>query len=486
MNDMKKATDRATKKGISALTLALILLAALIAVNCLLALLPADKKVIDLTSDRIFSVSDATKREVAKTPVSVKVYLLSTNGEAGLSEEGVHLHTFLGNLAAVSNKISYTLVNPSEDTSILERYEFSSQLANLSVIVESGLRSYHIPYSDFFSYYVDGVGKVSESNAMYYYYYYGVTPYYCFDGEALMLAALHYTTSTNVPTAYVLTGHSEPDITSTAATMLSTVAMNVKTLSLTSGAPVPANCDLVIVNAPQTDISASEAALLLAYVQKGGSIFLTTTPDIVTMPNLASLAAAFGLAPVSGIVAEENSQYYYSADYPYYLLPAPVSHALTDGLSSVSLPFSHAIGIANASAASISPILTTSDSAYLIPLDSETATKPEDAVNGTYCLGAVAEASNGATLIWIPCTNFLSDTADSMASGGNSMLFSSCISYTCGSAEAAPTASVLPLVTETMTVEVGTARIISLILTILLPAALVGFGILHTIRRKRK
>lgn len=488
MNDFKAIHDRTTKKGAAAFVIALLALVALILLNLLAAQLPTDKKIADLTDEHIYSVSDATKREIVKTPAPVKIYLLSTGGDASLSDEGIHLHTFLGNLASISKKISYSIVDPMKDTAILERYEFGAELNNLSVIVESELRAQHIPFSDFFSYYIDQVGKVSENDAMYYYYYYGVTPYYCFDGEALMLSALHYTTSTEIPTIYLLTGHNEGDLNSTAPSMLSAITANVKALSLTSGVSIPADCELLIVNAPQTDLSAAEAILLSQYLASGGTILLTTTPEITKMTNLTSVTATMSLHGFEGIVADENSDYQYNPNYPHYLLPAISEHPFTEGVASVMLPITHAIdcigGFANAPKG-VTPLFTTSGSGYIVPLDAQSAAKPEGATTASLCVGAISENDAGGMLIWIPCTNLLTDTVNGM-NAGNGTLFTNIVSTVCGETKAAPTAPVLPLVTKTLTVEAPTARAISLILTVLLPLSFIGFGIFRTVRRKRR
>lgn len=485
MNETTKNVSM--KKGRAALLLAVILALSLILINLLIEKLPYDAKNIDLTQNKIYSVTDATKRSVAKVDEAVSIYLVSVNGETALSDEGVHLHAFFSNAASVNKKISYSLVDPVKDPSWLEKYEFASEMSNLSVVVESQRRSYHIPYSELFSYYVDGVGKISESNAMYYYYY-GYTPYYCFDGEAKLLEALTYVTDPDMAVVYALTGHSEPDLSSSAASMIKSAGISPKTLSLSSGASVPADCDLLIINAPQTDITAAEASLLCNYLARGGAILLTTTPEITSMPNLTTVTAYMAMYGVDGIVTEEDGTHYYNSSYPYYLAPIVGSHAVTASVSTALLPFAHGIEFAETLPAgtTVTPILTTSEAAYVIPLDATTPEKPEGAETKTFCVGAVSEISGGGRLIWIPCTNFFSDTADGMISGANSVLLASTVTWTCGAPATAPTANILPLVTETLTVNTATARLLSLMLTIIMPIAIVALGIFTSIRRKRR
>lgn len=487
MNE-NQTKNRSARMGLLTLLTALLLAAVLLLANLLTAALPADVKTLDLTDNKMFSVSDSTKREVAKNGTAIKIYLVSINGEKGLADEGVHLHTFLGNLAAVNKKISYSIVDPLKDTEFISAYSFGDEIGNLSVVVESELRAYHIPYSDFFSYYIDQVGKVSESDAMYYYYYYGVTPYYGFDGESLMLSAISYVSNTELPTIYTLSGHSEGDVATNAASMFKALNVTPVTLSLASGTPVPTDCDLLVINAPQTDITVAEATLLCQYLAGGGAILLTTAPNVSSLPNFGTVTAYMSLYGTDGIVTEESSQHYYNASYPYYLNPIAGSHALTGSATSVLLPFAHSIEFATElpTGTEVTPLFTTSESAYIIPLEASTPEKPEGAETASFCVGAVATNANGGTLVWIPCTNFLSDTADGMSSGGNGALLGNAVTWLCGEIEAAPTAPVLPLVTETLTVNAITAGLLSFLITIVIPCAIVGFGIFHIIRRKKR
>lgn len=485
---MNQTKNRTTRMGLFTLLTAVLLAAVLLAVNLLTASLPTDIKTLDITDTKMFSVSDSTKREIAKGTTPIEIYLVSTNGEKSLADEGMHLHTFLGNLAAVNKNISYAIVNPLKDTDFISRYSFGNEIGNLSVIVESELRAYHVPVSDFFSYYIDQVGKISESDAMYYYYYYGVTPYYCFDGEALMLAAISHVSNTELPAVYTLSGHSEGDLATTAAGMLKTIGVSPVALSLSSGTPVPEDCDLLVISAPQTDITAAEAALLCDYLAKGGAILLTTAPNITSLPNLGTVTAYMALQGVDGIVAETDSQHYYNSSYPHYLAPNIHATDMTEGVSSVLLPVTHGIVPAADLAAgmTVTPLLSTSESAYLIPLDATSPEKPDGAQTASFCVGAVSEISSGGKLVWIPCANFLSDAANEVSAGGNGTLLHAVVTQICGETEAPPSAPVLPLVTQTLTVSTATAGILSFVMIVLLPAGIVGFGIFHVIRRKRR
>lgn len=105
MNDSNKEyRSRMSKNGLITLAVVAVLLVILIAVNLVASALPADVKNIDMTDNKMYSVTDSTKRELAKTDTAVNIYLICQGGEAALADTGVHLDVFLDNLAAVRKR----------------------------------------------------------------------------------------------------------------------------------------------------------------------------------------------------------------------------------------------------------------------------------------------------------------------------------------------------------------------------------------------
>ena len=489
MNDSNKEyRNRMSKNGLITLAIAAILLIILIIANLAASALPADIKGLDMTDNKMYSVTDSTKRTLAKTDTAINIYLICQGGEASLVDTGVHLDAFLDNLAAVSNKISYTLIDPLVKTDFLAKFDLSTEsVENLSVIVESALRSRLISPSDFFSYYIDGVGKVTESNVMYYYYYYGLTPSYVFDGESLVLSAISYVTDPNLPTVYALSGHSETALTTTLTEQLDAININASTVTLTELSALPADCDLLVINAPQTDLTDNEVSLLLNYLRAGGSIMMITTPDAATFPNLSRVAAAMGLSAEQGFIIETDGNHYYSAQAPYYLIPQATSHTITESGSNLLLPFAHGINIADSLPAGVSatPLYTTSSSAYTVPIDAETIEMPEGAEAHSFCVGAVAENTIGAKLIWIASNGFTSDSMNQAVSGGNYTAFVACTNWVCGESDI-PSAPPLALATGTLSVSAASAGLLSVILIFILPLLFIGYGLFCVIRRKKR
>jgi len=491
MNDsIKEYRTRLAKNGLMTLLIALLLAVVLILVNVLVSALPPNKKKIDMTSNKMYSVTQSTQREIARIDQKVSIYLIATGGKAALADEGYQLNTFLANAAAVNKKITYTVIDPITQAEWLESTAFAGEsLGNLSVIVQTDLRYRHIPYSDLFSYYIDQLGKISQSDIFYYYYYYQLEPYYVFDGEAMLLGALSYVTNENIPTVYTITSHSETALSNTVLSQFD--AANIDTKSLTLESAIPDDCSLLIINAPQSDYSSDELAILGEYITSGGCILLTTTPDINRFPNLHSFAAGMGLIAESGIVVEQNSEYYYSASnnaYPYYLLPQKGTHTILDGTANVIIPLSHSIDCTKGAPAGITvtPLFTTSSAAYMVSTDSASAEKPEGAEERAFCVGAVAENQNGGQLLWIASYHFLNDTINQAASGGNYSFLTKLATQQGAGQTEAPTADLLPMITPKLTVEPGASGALSILLIIVIPLVIIIVGMLYRLRRKKR
>ena len=126
---------------------------------------------------------------------------------------------------------------------------------NNSLVVECGERSRYIPYTDIYI-----------TDASMYSYSYSTS----FDGEGAITSAIDYVTNPDQPTAYTLTGHGEGSLPATFSESLEKDNITVSELSLLNMDEIPEDADLLIIYAPQSDISADEAEILSDYAAAGG------------------------------------------------------------------------------------------------------------------------------------------------------------------------------------------------------------------------
>lgn len=487
----KEFKKRTTKNGVYVFVVSVVLALALIGLNLLVTLLPQRIVSIDTSPNKMYSISDNTKRTLSGIRESVNMYLITLNGEDSLSNEENQTKIFFENYASFSPKISFSVIDLSKNPTLITKYGLdASTTTNLTLIVESDLRFRVINGSDLFFYYLEDYGRLTEEEAALVYSYYGYSPSRYFDGESLALSALDYVLSDDLPTAYTLSGHGEVSLSSTVFSNFDSMNVNLQSLALMMTGKVPDDCDLLIVNIPENDISSEEATAISEYLEKGGKMLLTTENGISDKVNLSSVVGLYGLSSNDGIIIEGDSNRYYQ--YPYYLFPNVMSdHEMTaENASSkyILLPFSHGISVSEAlpSDIRVTPLFTTSDSSYIVDSSSESIEKPEGQEAASYNIGVVAESiSSGATVVWVSSPYLTSDQANSITAGGNYSYLMSAVSYMCAP-ESIAYESPVSLDTARLTVSAGSAGVWAIIFIIVIPITILVGGLVYWNRRRKK
>ena len=479
---------KTARVGFSVMAITALVLAILVLVNLFAGILPKNVTLLDLSENKMYSVSDAAKRDIAKVKENVNIYLLTAGGESSLTETGVHLNTFLKRLAAQNNKLSYKIINLRTDTAFLTAKGIDvSNVTTLSIVVESDRRHRYIDNSELFYYYIEGIGKATQSEAQMYQYYasmYGSTLniLYQFAGEDMMINALSFVTSTDVPTVIALTGHGETAIPSAMQSEFTSVGVSYSELSSLLIVP---GCELLIINAPTSDIIEEEAALLSEYLGKGGKLMVFTTQAVSSFTNLISVLEKYGLNCIDGVIIDPTSGSYYQ--YPNWLNPTAKAHTATAGVTgSALLPSAHAISISDTAGITTNAIFNTSAASYILPPDATSAEKPEGAESLSYPVGVIAEATNGSAITWISSGAFIDDTANQYASGGNYAYALAITSYMCGVETSNTTTNALTLTTETLSINNATLAIIALLIVAIIPLSVIIIGAVYCYRRKMR
>ncbi len=493
---MKEFKQKTTQNGLRVFLVTLLLLIGLVVINLLVALLPTSITEIDISSDKMYSVSDTTKRALSKLNNNIELYYLASGGEDALADEALHTKLFLSKIPDYNSHISFEVIDTATRPTFVASLGITDEVANNSIIVKSDKRTRVITQNDLFYYYIDGIGKMTAEEAQQYVYmvqlYYGqsITPTYHFDGEGQLLTAIDYVTTDTLPTAYILDGHSEVALSNTLVSELSLQNIDVATLTLMKTASIPEDCDLLIINCPQVDLTTDEAALIADHLAGGGKLMLITMPGISSFTNLLSIVGEYGLSMEDGILVEGNSNHYYQV--PYYLFPsASASHAITAEYASSSyilLPSAHGIQIADTLPEGVraTGIFTTSESAYIVDLNAETIERPEGQETAAHHVGVVSEAANGSQLIWISSFGATDDNANSYTSGGNYMYLLSAVKWLCDTEGGISVISPLMLSTPHLTVPAASAGLWSIILIFLIPIAVLICGLVYWLKRRKR
>ncbi len=497
-NVMKNFKQKTTENGLRVFLITLAVLVGLTALNFLFSLLPTSVTEIDASADKIYSVTTTGKRSLAKVKQDVEIYYLAAGGERTLVDERLQTKIFLDKLPSYSSHLNVKVVDTATETDLVASLGIGESPENYSIVVKSDKRVRVLTQNDLFYYSLAGfedlLGKLTAAEAQQYVYMlqaYGqsATPTYHFDGEGQLLSAINYVISDDLPCVYVVDGHSEAALSATLSEQLLLQYIEVASLTLQGTDAIPADCALLVINCPQSDLTAEEAQSISAYLKQGGKLMLITLPGISKLTNLLSLTNAYGLYAEDGIVIETDNQHYYQ--YPFYLVPNIASHAITKDLAATTptlLFESHGIGIAESlpSGVGVTPLFTTSEGAYIIETNAESMNCPEGQTPTAHHLGVVAEADNGAEIVWISSYGITNDNANSSAQGGNYSYFLSAVKWLCKAD--APVSALQPITLSMSHLDVpsATAGLWAIVLIFLVPIAIFATGLVYWLRRRRK
>ena len=93
--------------------------------------------------------------------------------------------------------------------------------------------------------------------------------------------------------------------------------MSVNTVNLLTDGGVPADCDLLIINAPGRDLADDELDMVLEYLSTGGQVLYTMASQMEDLPNLDAMCAAYGMTVADGFIAD-TSRYYQNNPYLFF------------------------------------------------------------------------------------------------------------------------------------------------------------------------
>ena len=493
-------SDRPSRDAVRAAIWLAALLAAVILLNVLVGLIPGGVTLLDLTDNDQFSVSAETERFVKKLKEDITVYVLCPNDVMTPT-----LETLLARYEMLSRHVRVETVDVTRDTEILAKFSGADSMSDYSIIVESARRYRMIDSSNLYYYYIEGLSTTFSPYEYYsfvhsdqyysvayaYYNQYGISldsvTHYCYRAEAAIGEAIDYVTAETIPHVYVAKGHNEQSLGSTLQSFMSQVSLDHEDINLRDVAALPNDISTLLIYAPATDFTESEADMIIAHLAAGGNVLLVTGPENATMPQLARITAAMGMSPMQGVLHEGNANNY--VDVPTALKPAINSeHTITStGVTNnyvVTYPNTHGIAISSTlpENVTVSKLFATSDATYVVAEDGT-----EKDIGVTAVAAAAQNSKTGAKLVWFSSVDAFNDTLVEQ-NGGNALYYLTMSMYW-QSKTYTPTIGDIASVDLTEGVlEVNDFSVIllSVIFVILVPVACLAIGISIRVRRKRR
>ncbi len=467
-------SSRHLKMGAYSTGMIAVVLVAAVFLNLAVQELPATYTSIDVTSQKLYSLTDTTTDLVRNLSEDVYIYILQSE-----DAEDTTLGQTLDRYQALSGHVHVEYRDPVTNPGFYQNYTDGNISMN-SLIVESDKRYTVIDYADIYETEIDYNTYTST-----------VTGY---DAEGLITSAISYVTSDDTPVLYTLEGQDELTLSSTFSDGLAKQNVTSQSLNLLTSDEVPEDAQGVLILAPLSDISQDDADKLIRYLDGGGKILMTTsyTDDFAqNFPNLQTVLDYFGVSITEGLVAEGDSSMYYQE--PFYLLPDVAYDETTEQIAGeryIFMPYAQGIVWEEMEDVEVTSLLSTSEhSVSKTDLsNAQTYEMEEGDLQGPFTVGIRASKSleeGNACLYLYTSESLFTDSANTMVADANLTLFTNTIALMTDR-ESNISIPVKSYQASDIMVNDTTAFGIAAVLMLLLPVALLLTGLFIWMERRKR
>lgn len=283
------------KKGAYQGGLTVLVILILVIANLVAGQLPSNINTLDLSEEQVLELSKTSKEYLGDLDEKLQFIVLADKNDADPT-----IASFIEKYAATSKNISVQWVDPVLHPGTLSTY---SAEANSVVIKNKTTEDFEvISFSSIYSSSYDSS-------------YQTVTT---FDGDGQFTSAVHSLTNDTSHKIYLTSGHNEQALGTSIAALFDKANYETADLNTVLTAEIPDDCDLLLINAPETDFTEDEVKNLESYVASGGKLMILPLSQEENLPNLTQLMKDYGLKMTEGYIADSTRSYQGQA---YYLFP---------------------------------------------------------------------------------------------------------------------------------------------------------------------
>ncbi|MDQ2086701.1 GldG family protein [Herbivorax sp. ANBcel31] len=474
---MKKLFKFLGSKNFKFNTIALFMMICAIVITFFINIIAERTNVIwDMTEDEMYSIGQQTKTIAGRLDEEVEIFFLADGdmlrGSAGTGAWTWH---FLQNYNQFPN-VTVDFIDPDTNPEIISQLQLSEtmRIQKEDIVVKSGDKVRRISASELF-----------ESTQM------GVS----FSGEQEVTSAIMYVTSEITPTVYFLEGHRQRDLNDEYRIVRELFEINnfaVRRIDLSFESEVPEDAKILVVAAPQVDLSNDERDKLENYLEEGGNAIFLFDPiaSDSRFTNFEYILEKYDMALYHDRVKENNEARHLS-DRPYHIIPdlgesELLSHRDPSEFQLV-MPESRSIRLLrkDPEGVTVTPLLTASRDAERNPFGT---VEGEEIQGGPIDVAALSEYSGEveSKVLVLGNAYFLTDDAleEYAPHSQNSLTFLlDCVGEMY---EETSDVYVMPKTnfTDTITVDSSSARIITRVVIFGVPILVMLFGIKIWLRRR--
>ena len=285
--DTKQKKPRKKASWLANTTLTLLLIIIIIAVVVAINIIVEKQDIadIDLTGNKLFSLSQESIDKISsvKSPTKITLYQMSNYPEA---------INYAKLYCQKNSNITYEeLTDASQRPDLQEKYSLGTSITSAVVIVEANNRDKIVSANDFYAY----------DNTTYQ--QYDVTE------QKMTNAILDVNLETN-PKIYFSTTHAQDsNYYQVARELLKNEANDVEDLDLLVNAKVPDDCNVLVITSLKEDFTEFEKDLILEYINNGGNLMILEDPnkDNKDLTNFQAILDVYGASISNGTMFEQNT-----------------------------------------------------------------------------------------------------------------------------------------------------------------------------------
>ena len=251
----------------------------------------------DITENKIYTITDASKKAIEGIDQDVKIYAYGF-------EENSSFTDLLDQYKEVNEKITYEVLTEETNLEMVKKYDLSE--GYFVLIIQSGDSEKVIDASTEFT-------------------SYDYTTYQTVDTtEQVITNSILGLTQENKPKIYLTQGHQEygEESINRLLVQLANEAFEVNFINLATIGAIPEDCDVLAIISPAQDFMDVEIEAIKSYINRGGKIFFSmdVVSETIKLTNLQKVLDEFGVSVENGYVFEcaENQ---YLSNYNYIYMP---------------------------------------------------------------------------------------------------------------------------------------------------------------------
>lgn len=367
------------QSGLTTVMLVLIIFAIYLSVNVLLdkVILPE----IDLTENKIYSLSEETNTKLKNIDKEVKITLVNY----GQNESFIKL---IEKYTTINKLIKLERIDDlTSRTDIMQKYSIES--TDTLILISSEGKEKTISEYDLYTFDYSTYEEIDVTE------------------ETITNAIIDITTA-NKPVIYFMNNHVTYNLNyfQSVLTALENEANEVKELDLLTTGVVPDDCDTLIITSLKEDITEGERDKIIEYINRGGELLLMCGANIedISLTNFQAVLNQYGITIGNGttlgkgVIFEGNSSNMLSG-YPDIIVEKVASNSITKNINmSMNVCFIDATPITidydklEELGVEYETLITTSDKAFVrTDITQKSATRTaQDSEYGEQIIGVLA------------------------------------------------------------------------------------------------